>query len=1117
MKKIYIFAALALAALVSCNKEMAVEEVLKPETVKEGYVPVTLTADCGQMTKSTIEGTSIVWAEGDEVAVFADGTGEPLKFTVSEVTMEEKKMKSAKFSGAVPEGTGTITAVYPFSETLVCEDGVVTLEIPAEQEISEEEVVDPKAMPSVAYYSALTEPATFLNAMALLKFNVGELTNVSEVTISLPDEFPAGPVTVVVENEASLTIGSKCDKAVTVKHEDFFVAGTDYYAVVAPFEAGGITVKSVAVGRSAERTSATPITLERNKGLNLGNVTEKVTWKYSQIWDAEQLVDFLAGADTYTEDDVVTVCSDLNLAGVELVSATTFAGTLDGDGYKIRNWTSEGTPLFTKLTGTVQDLTIDASCQLTPVPGVYYGTIAGELTGKVIGCVNRADIIVDGGDGTKQFQLGGIVGHGSAGSYVEGCSNYGNIEVSFAVGSSNMSTQYVGGVIGVFVGPSTEIRLLDCANYADHLSVIADNTAKAKAFRNCYIGGVVGGTGINKSNAGKLYGTISGCTNEADVTVGYNGGTGGVFDAGGIIGYGEVELIGCVNNGDVTCACTNEKVANCTAPNIGGIAGALLGTAAVSASDCINNGGVTVSGIFHNSDNATANGVGGVVFTCIGGCFGVVGQGTSQIKNCSNNGKITTDTATSISASSTHSVGGITGYTFAAIDGCENSGEMDVVSKARNAHFAGIAGYCKIQPVTNCTNKADIYFSHNCSELAIASGKTTTEEVCNAGGIVGYAADVTGGAMSSVSGCVNEGDITLTEATGQIRLGGVSGMHYGTADDCANSGAITLECVLQDKYPEAANHVGGIIGYHNRAEALVSNCSNTGPVSATLVSNSGTTNVGGVVGNYQKKNAMKGCFNTAPVTLDANGASGIMRVAGVIARTTVADSDLTGLTNSGDITLLNFASTEKNSYVGGVLGIYQDGDNDLLECYNTGNVYAEGPGLVRAGGLCGALYGSFTDCATEGSVELKGVYDRSFAGGLAGYGSASLTNVSVNSVITVSGQGKECPVGLLFAVPYREYTFKNVTLDGSITGENLVAGILCGALNDLSATTSTKSKTILTLGDEGAPFTIKATANINGTPVIANPSADKDLIANLDFKIEEQTEDVLVYKNVVVE
>ena len=123
----------------------------------------------------------------------------------------------------------------------------------------------------------------------------------------------------VVENEASLTIGSKCDKAVTVKHEDFFVAGTDYYAVVAPFEAGGITVKSVAVGRSAERTSATPITLERNKGLNLGNVTEKVTWKYSQIWDAEQLVDFLAGADTYTEDDVVTVCSDLNLAGVELV------------------------------------------------------------------------------------------------------------------------------------------------------------------------------------------------------------------------------------------------------------------------------------------------------------------------------------------------------------------------------------------------------------------------------------------------------------------------------------------------------------------------------------------------------------------------------------------------------------------------------------------------------------------------------------------------------------------------------------------------------------------------------------------------------------------------------
>lgn len=1109
MRKIYIFAALALAALVSCNKEMAVEEVLKPETVKEGYVPVTLTADCGQMTKSTIEGNAIVWSVGDEVAVFADGTGEPLEFIVTEVTMEEKKMKSAKFSGAVPEGTNTITAVYPFSKTVVCEDGVVTLEIPAEQEIPEEAVVDPKAMPSVAYYDVLTEPATFLNAMALLKFNVGTESNVSEVTISLPDAFPAGPVTVVVEDEATLTISSKCDKAVTVKNENFFVAGTDYYAVVAPFEATGITVKSVAVGRSAVRTSANPIALVRNKGLNLGDVTKDVSWKYSQIWDGEQLVDFLASADTYAADDVVTVCSDLNLSGLELVSAKDFAGTLDGDGYRIRNWTSAGAPLFAELTGTVQDLTIDASCQISPVAG-NFGTIAGTLVGKIIGCVNRADYVVDGGDGVAQYFLGGLAGYGKAGSYLEGCSNYGNIDISYAVGGTKMGTQYIGGVIGVFVGPSKEMRLLDCANYADHLTVTVVNEAGAANFNNFYVGGVVGGSGINKSNAGKLYGTISACTNDADVTVGYNGGTGGVFDAGGIIGYGEVELSYCENNGDITCACTAEKAANCTSPNIGGLAGVLGGTAAVSASDCVNNGGVTVSGVFHNSASATSNGVGGAILTCIGGCFGIVGQGTTLIKNCSNTGIVTTNTTTGPTAGSGHSVGGVVGYSFAAIDGCENSGEMHVVNKARTAHVAGIAGYCNLQPMTDCINKADLYFSHNCDQLTAG----WTNEVCNAGGIVGYASDSD---KTAVIGCVNEGDVTLSEATGQVRLAGIAAMHYGTADDCSNSGAITLECLLHENYPDAANHVGGVIGYHNRAEALVSNCSNAGPVTATLVSNSGTTNVGGVVGNYQKKNAMKACTNTAPVTLDANGAKGIMRVAGVIARTTVADSDLTGLVNSGDVSLLNFASTEKNSYAGGVLGIYQDGDNDLKECYNTGDVYAEGPGLVRAGGLCGALYGSFEDCATEGSVELKGVYDRSFAGGLAGYCSASLTNVSINTVITVSGQGKECPAGLICAVPYREYTFKNVTVDGSINGENLVAGILAGALNDLSATTSTKSKTILTLGDEGAPFTIKASANINGTPVVSNPSTDKDLIANFDYKYEEQTENVLVYKNVVVE
>ena len=77
MKKLFVIAAFVLAAAVSCTKEFATDEVISVEVTPEGYVPVTLRASIDGATKANLEGSSIKWEVGEEIAVFANGAGEP--------------------------------------------------------------------------------------------------------------------------------------------------------------------------------------------------------------------------------------------------------------------------------------------------------------------------------------------------------------------------------------------------------------------------------------------------------------------------------------------------------------------------------------------------------------------------------------------------------------------------------------------------------------------------------------------------------------------------------------------------------------------------------------------------------------------------------------------------------------------------------------------------------------------------------------------------------------------------------------------------------------------------------------------------------------------------------
>ena len=110
MKKVIISAAIAIAALVSCQKEIATDEV----AVKPGYVELTLTAQSDADTKSSLQnGKEVIWEVGEKVAVFTSASEAPEEFTVMSV-----EGTNVKIWGSVPEGATSFVAAYPFESAV---------------------------------------------------------------------------------------------------------------------------------------------------------------------------------------------------------------------------------------------------------------------------------------------------------------------------------------------------------------------------------------------------------------------------------------------------------------------------------------------------------------------------------------------------------------------------------------------------------------------------------------------------------------------------------------------------------------------------------------------------------------------------------------------------------------------------------------------------------------------------------------------------------------------------------------------------------------------------------------------------------------------------------------
>lgn len=583
--------------------------------------------------------------------------------------------------------------------------------------------------------------------------------------------------------------------------------------------------------------------------------------------------------------DVYTIENDIDMTGYDIVSAASFTGTLDGKKHSIKNWSNGGQPLFTVNEGTIKDLTIDKSCQMTIIPGTM-GFIAATNNGTIDGCVNNASATCSD-DLTEVTYFGTIVGHSSG--VVKNCINNGNIE--FITSAGDKSNNSIGGVVGRFEGEPGKVAIENCTNNGS-VKFSTGSTPK-----NMYIGGVIGsslvnakGKGINEGNGLKDYGIVKGCVNTGAVSHSWGVNNSGSYsDVGGVIGYLEGTIESCTNKGTISLQDSDDPAASSTRPALGGVAGYVT----KGAKDCVNEGTVIAKGVWAAGTEGNA-GCGGMYQPIFGGVFGGVGEYylahcDGLVSGCINKGKMDLQVCQKTAGGTQAAGGGVVGYSSVNIEDCHNQGELNIGLWHKIARVGGVVGWSFATTIDKCSNSGALTF--DCNSAALGSDTTNyfsyqdyvagivgaslvaaTITDCENSGTVTYKAGVTqavlnyvGGIMATysgaqkMSGCKNSGKV-LVDTAEALCVGSLCGAFNGEMTNCEATGDVDVKkCIgISGKEPE----VGALVGYAN---ASFTDCSAKLNVN---IEAAGTSFFGGIAGGFGKdvKKQWSGCSIEANLT-----------------------------------------------------------------------------------------------------------------------------------------------------------------------------------------------------------------------------------------------------------
>ena len=279
----------------------------------------------------------------------------------------------------------------------------------------------------------------------------------------------------------------------------------------------------------------------------------------------------------------------------------------------------------------------------------------------------------------------------------------------------------------------------------------------------------------------------------------------------------------------------------------------------------------------------------------------------------------------------------------------------------------------------------------------------------------------------TIKNCVNNGKIGNTVPNmgngNAIQLGGIVGHleETGSVEGCTNNGELYYEA-------KGTPRMGGMCGYFNKlVEGSFTNCTNNGNLRIASNAESGYNYVGGITGYYGTPNdashvVYNGCVNTGNITFSAGVSATSYRAGGILCHC--------GGTN---------VKTDNPLSV------------EVLNCSNSGNISADGPGSkTHLGGIIG-----FTEtvtcivkcdgCTNTGSI--SGANGKGVIGGIHGYScnpASTFTNFTVGKdvVLTSAAGGR---LGLVIGAAYTSTAAipdaeLNTALTGKILGGKLVAG-----------------------------------------------------------------------------
>lgn len=774
-------------------------------------------AERPEKTKVAIsEDYVLSWEEGDRVLI-NDGS-------VSKLFLAQSKGSSTVFSaeGMVIVDDKTYVAAYP-------ESAAVFYEGELKMTVSETFAATPGTYPSapaVALGNGKDKKLDFKNICALISFNVTG-SNVTSVKIEgAKGETLAGLVTVdPYTAEYTIADEDRKDKIVLTSAVNALFPGK-YYVPVLPgnFEDGILVTLKMTGSENDLVREFDPVNLERSMYVDLEKLDDGRFVRY-EISSADKLKEFLEDAPKCKAYVTATLMDDVDVQGVELPSAESYAGSFDGQGFAIKNWTSSA-PLFKTLNAdaTVKDLVLHSTCTLTlaETEALYQSFVVAHNLGTVTGCVNKAAVNYTA-SALNARVFGTIVGF-NAGK-VEDCHNEGDFNLILSGASADQS---IAGVVGAFASVEGEESVKNSTNKGN---IVVEYEGAAS-------GATLNLAGVCASALNQEQGTVANlgklrlCSNDGKVSLTLKGEqTDGVVNVGGVAANVQATLEECVNAGEVSFVAENAFD-----HNVGGVAAVAV---AGNIHSNTNTGAVSL-----NAVAAGTSTVGGIVAKA-----GAAAENTSyNIKDCVNSGALTAG----VSASSLD-MGGVVGWTSMPVLGSDanklkNEGAVLAEEIATgDVNLGGVIG--------KSISTFDKLYTTAASSVTLNLADTWNKTM-RVGGVAGHMAKEADGVFKQAQ---NNGAVTVTGGksgnTNKCYIGGCIGRGEAKSVTSNNTSWVTCNTNYAKITVDSPSivYVGGVVGYAGKGSGLGSSfqrCKNGGDIE--VISPADNSCVGGIYG-YQNR------------------------------------------------------------------------------------------------------------------------------------------------------------------------------------------------------------------------------------------------------------------------